>query len=250
LSIPGDGLFKELNRGKDNMLQAYLDTLTEVTQLRQQWTEQRDVAVAHLSACSNAVQELTYLAGTAQEEFAAKWEIGGSSNPKHLFTGINDDNGGHDDEEEQEQEQDLPYNPLARASARARTVCRLTRDKEHGKLMAAFDEMARVVSQMQQVYDVAKTTYNTMVATDRHWETSRIGLTWCCNDVLNMVQEMIHSYRQELFVKACIVDDLVQQTDIDVLLAYAATFLSEPFIDGNHLDPLMETAKYDLSNAT
>ena len=75
-----------------------------------------------------------------------------------------------------------------------------------------------------------------------------IGLTWCSEDVLETLRSVVESYRTELFVKACVVDDVMLQTEMDVLLSYVATYLAEPYIDDNHIFAITEAAKYDLSN--
>jgi hypothetical protein len=223
------------------MIKQYLDRLSNLAELREQWNKHRDIAVQHLSTCSNAVQEMTYLAGTAQEEFAANWDIFSdtdSNNPN--------DNG---DSSASDSDEDI-YNPLALATIRARETCRNTRDKEHEKLKLSIQEMTNILSQMFEIYDLTKAQYNEMVSENEEWETARIGMTWCCSDVLNVMEQITSSYQTELFVKACIVDDIKEQKEIDVLLSYAATFLTEPYIDENQLYAMIEAAKYDLLNNT
>ena len=230
------------------MISSYLDQLTKFTELRKEWSEHRDVAIQHLSACSNAVQEMTYLAATAQEAFTSNWELPVPSTTTTATSPPPTTLDYQDSDSESEFDSYPMYNPLALATARARATCTNTRDKEHRKLMASLSQLTQVVSQMANLYHVSTTEYKALVVQDEQWETARIGMTWCCSDVLKVMLQIVESYQSELFVKACIVDDMMKQTEIDVLLSYAATFLSEPYIDDNQLYSLMEASKYDLSN--
>ena len=223
----------------------FLSNFSDVSQLRNQWADHRDVAIQHISACSNAVQENTYLAGTAQEQFESNWEVldddptvvGSSSTNTYTVMDNNDDLIGSSH-----------YNPLARATSRARATCRRTRDKEHQKLIKSLQSMTEIVSQLIEIYNKSKAEYHTLLSQDKSWETCKIGLTWCYTDALHVLHTVVESYRTELCLKACIVDDVLKQTEVDVLLAYVATFLSEPYIDENAIFASLEAAKYDLSN--
>ena len=222
----------------------YLTKIDQISLLRTQWSEHRDSAIQHLSACSNAVQEITYLAGTAQEQFESNWEVFDDDNLSTNNLSSSDT----ETETETETDNNSNYNPLARATARARATCRRTRDKEHHKLQQTLQQMTDVVSQMDMIYKTTQNEYVLLMTQDQNWSIKKIGLTWCCKDLIQVMQDIVDTYRTELFLKACIVDDVQKQTEIDILLAYVATFLAEPYVDDNVIFASLEAAKYDLSN--
>jgi hypothetical protein len=214
--------------------------LAEFETVREAWATLRDAGTRHVAALGNAKQEATYVGGHAGATMGAR--------------------AGAAEEEDKAA-------PVESARRRALEQCRAAQRKEHEKLCGIVRQMASLVARMSAARDALRKRWNELReerllrqeeekeeeegeggggGSDVDGDATAVGVTWTARDLLHALGTIIESFRTELFLKASIVEDVVHQSDPDVMLSYSAAFLSEPYLAEDAIFSKLEAAKYEL----